>query len=554
MIKMEPIFSPKFFSIIGKGLSRKQLSNDIMSGVIVGIVALPLAIAFAIASGVGPEKGLITAIIAGFLISFLGGSRVQIGGPTGAFVVIVASVIGLYGIEGLIISTIMAGIIMIIFGLLRLGAIIRFIPYPLTVGFTSGIAVLIFTSQIKDFFGLNTGDLPYEFIHKMGALASSFNTFNIAAFGIGALSVLITVYWSKISSKIPGSLVALILSIILTAVFNLNIETIGSKFGEISAQFSKPSIPNFDIDLIMKHIAPAFTIAMLGSIESLLSAVVADGMIGGRHRSNTELIAQGIANIGSGLFGGIPATGAIARTATNIKNGGRTPIAGIVHALVLLFIMLFAGKWAKYIPLSALAGILMVVAYNMSEWRSFISITKGSKYDILVLLTSFTLTVIVDLTVAIEVGIVLAALLFMKRMADIGEVRLLVSYKKESNEDPEIANIGLPENVEVFEITGPMFFGVANKFKELMHQTGDKSNLIIVRMRNVPMVDATGIHNLREMLKFFIHKNIKIVLSGVNNDVLKDLNNSGISKLVGNENIFPVFDEAVLYVKKLGNI
>ena len=544
---MEPIFLPKLFTVLKKGYSREQFTRDLMAGTIVGIVALPLAIAFAIASGVGPEKGLITAIIAGFIISLLGGSRVQIGGPTGAFVVIVASIIGAYGIDGLIISTIMAGIIMILFGVLKLGVVIRFIPYPLTVGFTSGIALLIFTTQIKDFFGLNTGDLPADFIGKMGILAVSFGSINWGAIVIGAISVFITVFWSKITTHIPGSLIALILSVVLVVVFSLQVDTIGSKFGEISATIPKPALPNISWELIVKHIAPAFTIAILGAIESLLSAVVSDGMTGGRHRSNTELIAQGIANIGSGLFGGIPATGAIARTATNVKNGGRTPISGIVHAFVLLIIMLFAGKWAKLIPLSALAGILMVVAYNMSEWRSFKSILKGSKYDILVLLTAFILTVIVDLTIAIEVGMVLAAMLFMKRMADAGEIKHMISYAKGNREDPEILDINLPGNVEVFEISGPMFFGVANKFREL--QSDDKSDIIIIRMRNVPMVDATGLHNFDEMLTHFINKRKKVILSGVNNDVAKELKRSGIVNIVGNENIFSTFDEAVAQLK-----
>ncbi|MCL2073153.1 MAG: SulP family inorganic anion transporter [Marinilabiliaceae bacterium] len=548
---MEPIFLPKFFTVIKKGYTRKQFLNDLMSGTIVGVVALPLAIAFAIASGVGPEKGLITAIIAGFLISFLGGSRVQIGGPTGAFVLIVVSIIGAYGIDGLIVSTIMAGIIMILFGILRLGTIIRFIPYPLTVGFTSGIALLIFITQIKDFFGLNIDELPADFTGKMSILSVSFGKLNWWALVIGILCIIITVYWNKISKRFPGSLVALILSVLITLIFNVEVETIGSKFGEISASIPKPSLPSINWDLIVKHITPAFTIALLGSIESLLSAIVADGMIGGRHRSNTELIAQGIANIGSGLFGGIPATGAIARTATNVKNGGRSPIAGIVHAFVLLIIMLFAGKLAKYIPLCALAGILMVVAFNMSGWHSFITILKGSKYDALVLLTTFILTVVVDLTVAIQVGIVLAAMLFMKRMADVSEVKQLVSYTKGGKEDPEILNIDLPDIVEVFEISGPMFFGVANKFKDIMDDFGDKSEIIIIRMRNVPLVDATGIHNFRAMLTYLKNKNKKIVLSGVNKDVLNELTNNGIGTLVGEKNIFPIFDEAVDYVRKI---
>src|SRR5690606_20037764 len=423
---MEPLFYPKLISTFKKGYSRDQFYKDLMAGTIVGVVALPLAIAFAIASGVSPEKGLVTAVIAGFLISLLGGSRVQVGGPTGAFVVIVAGIIASYGIDGLIISTIMAGIIMIAFGLLRLGVIIRFVPYPLTVGFTSGIALLIFVSQIKDFFGMNTGELPAEFISKMSVLFSSIGTSNWQAVILGIVSVLLTIYWKKVSARIPGSSIALIIGALIVTFGFLDVETIGSKFGDIPNKISIPAFPTLSWDLILKHIAPAFTIAMLGSIESLLSAIVADGMIGGRHRSNTELIAQGIANIGSGFFGGIPATGAIARTATNVKSGGRTPVPRMIHAVDLLIVILIAGKWAKLIALTVLGGILMVVAYNMSEWRSFVSILRGSRYDAAVLLSTFVLTVVVDLTVAIQVGMVLAALLFMKRMSDVSEVKTLV--------------------------------------------------------------------------------------------------------------------------------
>lgn len=548
---MEPIFSPKLFTTLKAGYSRHQFTKDVMAGIIVGIVALPLAIAFAIASGVGPEKGLITAIVAGFLISILGGSRVQIGGPTGAFVVIVAGIIATYGIEGLIISTIMAGIIMVIFGLFRLGVVIRFIPYPLVVGFTSGIALLIFVTQIKDFFGLQTGELPADFIGKVSMLARSFHTLNWVSLVFGLGSLLLTLFWGKISSRIPGSLIALLAGALLVAFGGVQVETIGTKFGEIPSTLSLPTFPNLSWDTIYMYIGPAFTIALLGSIESLLSAVVSDGMIGGRHRSNTELIAQGIANIGSGLFGGIPATGAIARTATNVKNGGRTPVAGLVHALVLLLIMLFAGKWAGLIPLSVLAGILMVVAYNMSEWRSFVSILKGSRYDVLVLVTSFVLTVVVDLTIAIQVGMVLAALLFMKRMADVGEVKPLVAYPQDEKDDAAMVNLELPTTCVVYEISGPLFFGVANKFKELMHNIPDRSTVVLIRMRNVPMIDATGVHNFKAMLQRFVHQRKTVVLTGVNADVARDLGRHGITELVGPENIYATFEEAVSKLKTL---
>jgi SulP family sulfate permease len=547
---MEPLFYPKLISTFKKGYSRDQFYKDLMAGTIVGVVALPLAIAFAIASGVSPEKGLVTAVIAGFLISRLGGSRVQVGGPTGAFVVIVAGIIASYGIDGLIISTIMAGIIMIAFGLLRLGVIIRFVPYPLTVGFTSGIALLIFVSQIKDFFGMDTGELPAEFVSKRSVLFSSIGTSNWQAVILGIVSVLLTIYWKKVSARIPGSLIALIVGALIVTIGFLDVETIGSKFGEIPNKISVPEFPTLSWDLILKHIAPAFTIAMLGSIESLLSAIVADGMIGGRHRSNTELIAQGIANIGSGFFGGIPATGAIARTATNVKNGGRTPVSGMVHAVVLLIIMLFAGKWAKLIPLSVLAGILMVVAYNMSEWRSFVSILRGSRYDAAVLLSTFVLTVVVDLTVAIQVGMVLAALLFMKRMSDVSEVKTLVgNLSAEEHDDVSMINLQLPSGCAVYEITGPMFFGVANKFKELTHDIPDRSEVVIIRMRRVSMIDATGLYNFKELLHHFLHKHKKIILTGVNPHVEEELLRYGIVDLIGKENIFSLFDDAVKMLK-----
>ena len=542
---MESFFLPKLLTTLRGGYSRHQFMRDVMAGLIVGVVALPLAIAFAIASGVGPEKGLITAVIAGFMISLLGGSRVQIGGPTGAFVVIVAGIVATYGFEGLVISTMMAGVIMILFGVFRLGAVIRFIPYPLTVGFTSGIALLIFTSQIKDFFGLTTGELPADFIGKIGVLIASFTTISPAALAVGVVSLLVTLLWSRVSKKVPGSLIALIISVIIVRVLELDVETIGSKFGEISATLPAPSMPHITVPDLIKYIGPAFTIAMLGSIESLLSAVVSDGMIGGRHRSNTELIAQGFANLGSALFGGIPATGAIARTATNVKNGGRTPVAGIVHAIVLLVIMLFAGKWAKLIPLATLSGILIVVAYNMSEWRSFVAITKGSKYDTGVLLTAFVLTVLVDLTVAIEVGMVLAAMLFMKRMADVAEVKPLVSYPIDDTDDTGMVSLELPDNVDVFEISGPMFFGVANRFKELIHNIADRSTIVIIRMRNVPMIDATGVYNFNAMLKHFIHMKKQIILSGVNDNVRAELEKHDIVNLVGKNNVCSSFDTAL---------
>ncbi|MEK6616584.1 MAG: SulP family inorganic anion transporter, partial [Bacteroidota bacterium] len=417
------MFVPKLFVTL-KDYKREQFYKDLISGIVVGVVALPLCIAFAIASGVSPEKGLVTGVIGGFLISFLGGSRVQIGGPTGAFIVIVYGIVQQFGIDGLIIATFLAGIILLIMGLARMGSVIKFIPHPLIVGFTSGIALIIFSSQIKDFFGLSMGTVPADFVSKWREYFFNFNSVNIYAIAIAAGTILISVLFPKITLKVPGSLLAILISTVAVQYFHLNVETIGSKFGEISSAFPIPHIPNFDFSTVQKLIQPAFTIALLGGIESLLSAVVSDGMIGGNHKSNIELVGQGIANIVSSLFGGIPATGALARTATNVKSGGRTPVAGIIHSLVLLLIMLVAGKWATLIPLSCLAGILVVVAYNMSEWRSFISVLRTSKSDGAVLLSTFALTVFVDLTVAIEIGMVLAVFLFMRRMTQISNVNV----------------------------------------------------------------------------------------------------------------------------------
>ncbi|MFS8083835.1 MAG: SulP family inorganic anion transporter, partial [Ginsengibacter sp.] len=409
-MSMKGMFKPKLFDTL-KNYSGKQFSNDVLAGIIVGIVALPLAIAFAIASGVTPEKGLITAVIAGFIISAMGGSRVQIGGPTGAFIVIVYGIVQMYGVSGLIVATFMAGIMLIIMGFARLGTVIKFIPHPLIIGFTTGIAVIIFSSQVKDFLGLKMHVVPADFLEKWSAYFKNMQGVNIYAILIAVATIAIILLWPKVSKKIPGSLIAILITTIVVQLFHLPVETIGSRFGIISSSFPKPEIPLVDFATIKHLIQPAFTIAILCAIESLLSAVVADGMIGGNHRSNMELIAQGTANIFSSIFGGIPATGAIARTATNVKNGGRTPIAGIVHALVLLIILLIAGKWASYIPIANLAGILVIVAYNMSEWRNFKSILKGPRGDVAVLLITFFLTVLIDLTVAIEVGIVLAAFL-----------------------------------------------------------------------------------------------------------------------------------------------
>ena len=545
---MQKLFKPKFFTLLKEGISKEQITTDVFSGVVVGIVALPLAIAFAVASGVSPEKGLVTAVIAGFLISLLGGSRVQIGGPTGAFVIIVFGLVQEYGVNGLIISTIMSGVILVIFGLLKMGALIKYFPHPLVVGFTSGIAVVIFSTQVKDALGLDIDKLPAEFIDKWMLYFKHLSDINHYALVIALVTILITVYSSKFIKKIPGSFIAIIFLTILVQIFNLPVSTIESFFGEIPSSVSF-SAPTLDWSHLSMYVAPAFTIALLGSIESLLSAVVADGMISGNHRSNTELIAQGVANIVTPFFGGIPATGAIARTATNVKNGGRTPIAGMVHALTLLIIMLFFGGMAKLIPMSVLAGILIVVAYNMSEWRSFLAILHDSPFDVVVLLSTFFLTIFVDLTVAIEVGVILASLLFMKRMADLG-----IGDNVERNIDSDIIEdyTDLPTEISIYEISGPLFFGSAKQYASTIKKIGLKSKIIIIRMRHVPFIDSTGLHNLQGMIQELQSTGVEIVLSGVKQSVMTDLKKHHISELIGQDNILNNFDKAVEYsIEKL---
>ena len=542
------MFRPKLFDTL-KNYSRQQFGKDLLAGLIVGIVALPLAIAFAIASGVSPEKGLFTAVIAGFIISALGGSKVQIGGPTGAFIVIVYGIVQVYGINGLIIATFMAGIMLIIMGLARLGSIIKFIPHPLIVGFTSGIALIIFSSQMKDFFGLQMGTVPADFVDKWQAYFLSFSSFSITASIIAVATVFTIQAWPYITHKVPGSLVAILLTTAVVQVFHLPAETIGSRFGSIHSSFPALSLPHIDYATIKQLIQPAFTIALLCGIESLLSAVVADSMIGGSHRSNTELIAQGTANIFSALFGGIPATGAIARTATNVKNGGRTPVAGIVHAVVLLIIILFVGKWAALIPMATLAGILVVVAYNMSEWQSFISVVKGPRSDVAVLLITFILTVIVDLTVAIEIGMVLAAFLFMRNMTKSSNVNILTKEMntEENGDDLEsMSNYQIPAGVEVFEINGPLFFGAAYKFKDAMKFIEKTPQVLIVRMRRVPIIDATGIRMLEDLHKESRHRGTKLILSEIESEqVILELKKARLLFTIGKGNILASFELAL---------
>ena len=533
---------PQLFDTL-KSYNKKNFMSDLMAGIIVGIVALPLAIAFGIASGVTPEKGIITAIVAGFLVSLLGGSKVQIGGPTGAFIVIIYGIIQKYGIEGLTIATIMAGVFLILFGLLKLGTIIKYIPYPIVVGFTSGIAVTIFTTQIKDLFGLTIESVPSDFIEKWICYVQHFSTADLWCSLVGVVSVIIIAITPKFSKKIPGSLVAIIVMTIAALLLKqyagiTSIETIGDRFN-VSNAIPDVQVPVMTWETIKSLVAPAMTIAVLGAIESLLSATVADGVIGDHHNSNTELVAQGVANLASPLFGGIPATGAIARTMTNINNGGRTPIAGIIHAVVLLLIFFFFMPLAKYIPMACLAGVLVIVSYGMCGWRSFVALMKNPKSDVTVLLITFFLTIIFDLTVAIEVGLIIACLLFMKRMSETTDVKVIMD---EINEESDISkgnieHLTIPEGVEVYEINGPYFFGAGNKFEEIMASFGDRPKVRIIRMRKVPFVDSTGIHNLTNLCEMSKNEGITIVLSGVSEKVHAQLQKARFYDILGEENI-----------------
>lgn len=554
-------FKPRLLQCL-KNYNRKTFVADLMAGIIVGIVALPLAIAFGIASGVTPEKGIITAIVAGFVISALGGSKVQIGGPTGAFIIIIYGIIQQYGMEGLTIATLMAGVFLILFGFLHLGTIIKFIPYPIVVGFTSGIAVTIFTTQVKDLFGLNIASVPSDFIEKWICYFNNFSTVDLWSSVIGIVSVVIIMLTPKVSKKIPGSLVAIIVMTVAALLLKQfagveNIETIGDRFA-ISNSLPEATVPALSWETIKNLVSPAITIAILGAIESLLSAAVADGVIGDHHNSNTELIAQGVANLASPIFGGIPATGAIARTMTNINNGGRTPIAGIVHAVVLLLIFLFLMPLAKYIPMACLAGVLVVVSYGMSGWRSFLALMKNPKSDVTVLLITFFLTIIFDLTIAIEVGLIIACLLFMRRMSETTDVHVISNEINPDDEDSDmhlgnIEHLTIPKGVEVYEINGPYFFGAGNRFEEIMATLGDRPQVRIIRMRKVPFVDSTGIHNLTNLCEMSQKEGIQIVLSGVTEKVHSQLNKAGFYDIVGQDNICSHIDIALDRAKEIIN-
>lgn len=546
-------FKPKLLSVL-KNYSKADFSTDLMAGIIVGIVALPLAIAFGIASGVSPEKGIITAIVAGFIISFLGGSKVQIGGPTGAFIVIIYGIIQEYGIEGLMVATLLAGVLLVLLGAFKLGTVIKFIPYPIIVGFTSGIAVTIFTTQIADIFGLDfQGEkVPGDFIGKWLIYFRHFDSVNWWNATVSIISVFIIAITPKFSKKIPGSLIAIV--VVTAAVYCIktyagitSIDTIGDRFS-IQAQLPEANVPSLDWEAIKNLFPVAVTIAVLGAIESLLSATVADGVIGDRHDSNTELIAQGIANIVSPIFGGIPATGAIARTMTNINNGGRTPVSGIVHAVVLLLILLFLMPLAQYIPMACLAGVLVIVSYNMSGWRTFMALLRNPKSDVVVLLITFFLTVIFDLTIAIEVGLLIACVLFMKRVMETTEISVIrdeIDPNQESDLEVHEEHITLPKGIEVYEINGPYFFGIATKFEEIMSQLGDRPKIRIIRMRKVPFIDSTGIHNLANLCEMSQKENIHIILSGVNPKVHQVLEKSRFYELLGEDNICSNINEAV---------
>ncbi|HUF25974.1 MAG TPA: SulP family inorganic anion transporter [Gemmatimonadaceae bacterium] len=529
--------------------TRDQLFADLGAGVVVGIVALPLAIAFAIASGVTPERGLYTAIVAGLVISALGGSRVQIGGPTGAFVVIVYGIVQTHGIDGLMLATMMAGVILIVLGVARLGGAIKFIPFPIITGFTSGIALIIAASQVRDFLGLRMDSVPAEFVSKWLAYAGAIESVNPWALVIGALTLAILLWYPLLDRRLPAPFVALVVTTVAVAALGLPVETIGARFGEIDASLPRPSLPSFAPAMVPALIGPAFAIALLAAIESLLSAVVADGMIGSRHRSNMELVAQGAANIASPLFGGIPATGAIARTATNVKSGGRTPVAGIVHALTLLVITVAFGRWAALIPMATLAGILLLVAYRMSEWRVFRGELRAPRSDVVVLLTTFVLTVLVDLVVAIEVGMVLAAFLFMRRMAEVTNVRFATREFGDVEEDMTDPNAvrrrAVPAGVEVYEIDGPFFFGAAEKFRETLWNVARKPKVLIIRMRNVPAIDSTGLRAFTELVHRSRRDGTRVILSDVHAQPMMAMARSELLDEIGEENLLGNIDDAL---------
>ena len=549
---------PKLVTTL-KGYTRRQFRDDLLAGVIVGVVALPLAIAFAIASGLSPEKGLYTAIIAGFLISALGGSRVQIGGPTGAFVIIVYGIVQEHGLDGLIVATMMAGVALIALGVARLGGVIKYIPFPVTLGFTAGIAVVILSTQVKDFLGLTIAQVPAEFFGKWLAFLTHLGTTNPATAAIGVGTLLILIFWPRVSHRIPAPLVALLAGTVAAALLELPVETIGSRFGVIDASLPHPVFPRVTEGMLVSLAGPALTIALLAAIESLLSAVVADGMIGSRHRSNMELVAQGAANLVSPLFGGMPATGAIARTATNVKSGGRTPVAGIVHAVTLLLITLFFGKWAALIPLASLAAILVMVAYHMSEWRAVRAELRGSRSDAAVMLATLGLTVLVDLTVAIAVGMVLAAFLFMKRMAETTSVAaisddLREAYAEQGEHEAAARRARVPRDVEVYDINGPFFFGAAEKFKDALAQVSKRPRALILDMENVPVIDSTGLRALGAVVSQSRKEGIRVLLADLPAHTRETIAQSELGAMFGPGELELSFDQALFALGPTGDL
>lgn len=543
------MFQPKLLTIFREGYRKDTFLADVIAGIVVGVVALPLAIAFAIASGVKPEQGLYTAVVAGFVIAALGGSRVQVSGPTGAFIVVVYKIVQEAGYQGLAVATLLAGLMLIAMGVAKVGVLLKFIPYPVTVGFTSGIALIIFSSQMKDFLGLALEKVPADFVAKWSAYIDHINSLDFWSLGVGAFSLLIVFLWPKFSTRVPGSLIVIFIVSTLVAFLHVPVATVGSIYGEVPHTLPLPSLPAMDWALISKMFSPALTIALLCAIESLLSAVVADGMLGTKHRSNTELIAQGVGNVLSPIFGGIPATGAIARTATNVKNGGRTPVAAMVHALTLFCIMAFFGRYAALIPMPALAAILIYVAWNMSEWRTFVSILRGPRSDSVVLCLTFLLTVLIDLTVAIEVGVVLSAFLFLQSMSEATQVgiisRKLLDDEEEDSAPLSIALSDIPAGIEVFEISGPLFYGAVERFNRALDRIRYVPKVLILRMRYVPTLDATGLHALQALLRKMNSTGTKLILSGIQPQPRSVLEQAGFLEKIGKENLQPNIDQAI---------
>lgn len=546
------MFVPKLFTCL-KQYSKEQFIKDLTAGIIVAIIAFPLSIALAIASGVSPEKGLYTAIVGGFIISFLGGSRVQIGGPTGAFVVIVYGIIQKYGLDGLIVATLIAGVFLLLMGFLRFGSIIKYIPDPITSGFTTGIAITIFSTQVKDFFGLSINNVPSEFLPKWIAYIKGIPSLSIESLLVGCLSLGIILAWPKVNKKIPGTLIAIIAATLITSFFHLNIETIGSRFGTISAALPALTVPKLSLKMINSLLFPGLTIAVLAGVESLLSAVVADGMIGGKHRSNMELVAQGTANIFSALFGGIPVTGAIARTAANVKNGGRTPIAGIIHVLTLMIIMVLFLPYMKLVPMTTLAAILIMVSYNMGEWEIFKRLAKAPKSDATVFLVTFSLTIFLDLVIAISIGVVLASLLFMKRMADVTDVK----YKLDASEDEEacelISDIKMPKDISIYEISGPFFFGAADKFMNAIRETNNFTKILLLKLEHVPAMDATAYHGLEMLYSMCKKHKTKLIFIGLQKQPYGMLKKYGFIDIIGKENFCKTIEEGIFRANMLLN-